>query len=192
MMRRGWLTGFHPEPADWDRPMVFVPQRDDYAAIIRCIDARNVGVVPRGLIESRTQQPADSIGTGMFLGHVGIGIARIDGNNVFVRATNPGMAMMAYSVRRGPLERMPVETLIHVTTGTHIPRPLWNDDLRLRVALAFDEFCIDVPGVLDDNVETDVRSRWLSPPPPPPPPPPWTQSQPPTPAAPINPDMPPF
>ena len=66
-------------------------------------------------------------------------------------------------------------------------------DNRLRVALAFDEFNIDVPGVLDDELESDVRSRWLFPPPPPPiPPPPWEPSDPPFPAAPIDPDIPPF
>jgi hypothetical protein len=88
---------------------------------------------------------------------------------------------------------MRLETLVHAATGKHVPRRLWNDDLRLRVALAFDEFNIDVPGVLDDEIESDVQSRWLFPsPPPPPPPPPWAPSNPPLPAAPLDPDIPPF
>jgi hypothetical protein len=193
MMRRGWLTAFIPRPNEWDRAMVFVPQRNDMAAIIRYIDHRSVGVVPRGLIESRTQQPVEYVGTGLFLAHVGIGITGIDGHNVFIRGTGPGMALMAFQVRANPLERMPMETLVRTTTGKHVPHHLWNDDLRLRVALAFDEFNIDVPGVLDDDIESDVQSRWLFPPPPPPPPaPPWTPAEPPFPAAPIDPDIPPF
>jgi hypothetical protein len=193
MMRRGWLTAFIPRPSEWDRRMVFVPQSNAFAAIIRYVDQRSVGVVPRGLIESRTELPVESFGTGMFLAHMGIGITRIDGSNVFIRGTNPGLAMMAMQTRFHPLERMSMETLVNATIGKHVPRHLWTDDLRLRIALAFDEFNIDTPGVLDDEPESDVKSRWQFPAPPPPPAaPPWAPSDPPFPAAPFDPDIPPF
>jgi hypothetical protein len=105
--------------------------------------------------------------------------------------------MMAQQTRRGPLEHISMETLVHATTGKHISRRRWNDDLRLRVALAFDEFNIDVPGVLDGKLESDVQSRWLaSPPPPPPPAPPPARHDdslpPPLPPQPFDPDIPPF
>ena len=50
-----------------------------------------------------------------------------------------------------------------IVTGTRIPPQHWNDDLRLRVAMTFDELQVDVPGVLDGKTESDVRSRWLFP-----------------------------
>src|SRR5947209_3922804 len=140
MMRRGWLTAYIPRPDDWDRAMIFVPQHNDFAAIIRYVDHRSIGVVPRGLIESRTQHPIAQVGTGMFLAHMGIGITGIDGNNVFIRGTNPGLALMAFGVRSSPLEQMPLDRLVRTTTGRNIPRRLWNDDLRLRMAMTFDEF----------------------------------------------------
>lgn len=199
MMRRGWLTAFFPRPTEWDRRMVFVPQQNDFAAIIRYVDQRSVGIVPRGLIESRTNAPVEHIATGMFLSHIGIGITAIDGNNVFIRGTNPGLALMMFHVRAHPLEHMRMESLVKMITGKHIPRRLWNDDLRLRVALAFDEFNCDVPGVLDDDIESDVQSRWSFPPPPPPPAPPARPripTEPPFPAAPeptdFDPGIPPF
>lgn len=193
MMRRGWLTAFIPRPNEWDRFMVFVPQSNAFASIIRYVDQRSVGVVPCGLIESRTEQPIESFGTGMFLAHMGIGITRTDGNNVFIRGTNSGLAMMTMQTRFHPLERMPMETLVHATTGKHVPRRLWNDDLRLRMALAFDEFNVDVPGILDGDYESDVQSRWMFPSPPPPPPRPAQPGcPPPFPPAPIDPDIPPF
>jgi hypothetical protein len=191
MMRRGWLTAFLHRRSEWDRRMVFIPQNSAFAGIIRYVDQRSIGVVPRGLIESRTGQPIESFGTGMFLAHMGIGITRIDGNNIFIRGTTSGLAMMAYQTRRHPMEQMRMETLVHATTGKHVPRRLWNDDLRLRVAMAFDDFDIDVPGVLDDELESDVRSRWMFPPEPPPTPPsgkppPSSPGDPPPPAAPFS------
>lgn len=193
MMRRGWLTAFIPRPTEWNRPMVFVPQHCDFAPIIRYIDRRSAGVVPRGLVESRTGQPVASMATGMFLAHVGIGITSIDGNNIFIRGTSPGFATMAYHARHHPLERMPTATLVHAATGRHLIRRLWDDDLRRRVATVFDEFNIDVPGVIGDDDESDVQSRWSFPPPPSPPPaPPRMPSEPPFPAAPIDPGIPPF
>lgn len=163
MMRRGWLTAFIPQSNEWDRSMVFVPQSNDFAAIIRYVDYTGVGVVSRGLVESRTQLPLANIGTGLFLSYIGIGITKTDGNNVFIRGTTPGLALMAHQVRIHPLEQMPMVTLIHAAIGKPVARPLRNEELLLRVAIAFDEFSIDVPGVLDGAPESDVISRWQFP-----------------------------
>jgi hypothetical protein len=197
MIRRGWLTAFIPRPTEFDRMMVFVPQHNDFAAIIRCVDHRSIGVVPRGLIESRTGQRVESLGSGLILAHVGIGVTRIDGHNISIRGTNSGLAMMVQQTRRGPLEHISMETLVHATTGKRISRHRWNDDVRLRIALAFDEFNIDVPGVFDGELESVLQSRWLAPPPPPPPPSPPRAPHddslpPPVPPQPLDPEDPPF
>lgn len=199
MMRRGWLTAFIPKAGEWDRSMVFVPQYNDFAAIIRYVDYTGVGVVPRGLVESRTQLPLANIGTGLCLSYIGIGITKTDGNNVFIRGTTPGLGLMAHQAHIHLLDQMPMMTLISATIGKPVARRLWNQELRLRVALAFDQFNIDVPGVLDGDDESDVQSRWLFPPTPAPipaPKPPPTDCEPPFPAAPHDPpndpDIPPF
>lgn len=163
MIRRGWLTGFIPTPSGWDRPMVFVPQRNDFAAIIRYVDYTGAGVVPRGLIESRTQLPLANIGTGLFLSYIGIAITGVDGNNAFIRGTTPGLALMAHQARIHPLKQMPVKTLVSTALGKPAPRRLWDEELLLRVALAFDELNIDVHGVLDGDAMSQVCSRWRFP-----------------------------
>jgi len=163
MMRRGWLPSFVPRPCEWERTMVFLPQRSTLAAIVRYLDGGGAGVVPRGLIESRTQCPLSCIGTGLILSSIGIAIMRVDGVNAFIRATTPALALMVHSARIHPLERMPTERLIHVAVGKVIPPRNWTDDLRLHVGLRFDEFAVDVPGVLDGKTESDVQSRWLFP-----------------------------
>lgn len=163
MMRRGWLTAFIPKPDNWDRPMVFVPQRNDFAAIIRYVDYTGVGVVPRGLIESRTQLPLASFGTGLFLSRIGIAIAKIDGNNVFIRGTTPALALMVHQTRPQNFDHMPVQALISTALGKPVPRLHWDQDLLLRVALAFDEFDVEVPGVLNGETESQVISRWRFP-----------------------------
>jgi hypothetical protein len=198
LMRRGWLTAFVPKPPDWDRTMVFVPQHNDFAAILRYVDYNGVGVVPRGLIESRTQLPLSNIGTGLFMSHIGIAITNIDGNNVFIRGTTPALALMAHQARIHPLEQMPTAALINAAIGTPTPRRHRDPELLLRAALAFDEFNIDVPGLLDGEDESDVQSRWLFPTPPSPVPSPRSidSAPPPPPAAPfeppLDPDIPPF
>lgn len=197
MMRRGWLTGFIPKSPDWDRPMVFVPQHNDFAAIIRYVDYTGAGVVPRGLIESRTQLPLSNIGTGLFLSYIGIAITRVDGNNLFIRGTTPALALMAHQARIQPFEQSRVKTLVSTAIGKPISRRFWNQEVLLRVALAFDEFNIDVPGVLDGEEKSDVQSRWLFPPPTSPAAPLRPINfDPPFPAAPIDPpldpDIPPF
>jgi hypothetical protein len=164
MLRRGWLPSFVPRPTEWDRTMVFLPQRSIFAAIVRYLDGGGIGVVPRGLIESRTQCPISCIGTGLMLSSIGIAILRVDGNNVFIRATTPGMALVVHSARIHPLDQMPTERLIQVAVGKVIPPQHWTDELRMRAALKFDEFQVDVPGLLDGKTESDVRSRWLFPP----------------------------
>jgi hypothetical protein len=59
---------------------------------------------------------------------------------------------------------MPTERLIQVAVGKVIPPQHWTDDLRIRAALKFDEFQVDVPGLLEGKTESDVQSRWLFPP----------------------------
>src|SRR5438105_9384589 len=112
MMRRGWLPSFVPRPCEWDRTMVFLPQRSDLAAIVRYLDGSGGGVVPRGLIESRTQCPLSCIGTALILSGIGIAIVLVDGNNVFIRSTTPALALMVHSARIHMLEAMPTERLI--------------------------------------------------------------------------------
>lgn len=163
MMRRGWIPSFIPRPFEYDRTIVFLPQRSPFAAIIRCLDGGGAAVVPRGLLESRTTFPIACIGSGLVLSSLGVAIVRADGNNVFIRATTPALALMAHSTRIHPLEGMETSHLIKVATGKHIPQPLWNDNLLLRVAMAFDEFQVDVPGVLNAASESDVISRWQFP-----------------------------
>ncbi|HEX8524206.1 MAG TPA: hypothetical protein VF669_18270 [Tepidisphaeraceae bacterium] len=164
MMRRGWLPSFVPRPSEWDRTMVFLPQRSNLAAIVRYLDGGGIGVVPRGLIESRTQFPISCIGTGLVLSSIGIAILRVDGNNVFIRSTTPALALMVHSARIHTLDGLPTNHLIRVATGKRVPSRCRTDDLRLRVALRFDELAVDVPGVLDGKSESDVRSRWQFPP----------------------------
>ena len=111
MMRRGWLPSFVPRPSEWERTMVFLPQRSIMAAIVRYLDGGGCGVVPRGLLESRTQCTLSSIGSGLILSSIGIAIVRVDGNNVFIRATTPGLALMVHSARIRPLEGMLTDQL---------------------------------------------------------------------------------
>src|SRR5205814_7869888 len=77
MMRRGWLPVFIPRPHEWDRTTVFLPQRSLHAAIARYLDGGGAGVVPRGLVESRTQFPIACIGTGLVLSTIGIVVVRV-------------------------------------------------------------------------------------------------------------------
>lgn len=163
MMRRGWVTAFVPKPCDWDRLMVFVPQRNALSAIIRYVDYTGAGVVPRGLIESRTQMPVAHIGTGMRLAHIGVAITNIDGNNVFIGGTSPGMGLLSHQAHISLPKPMRVDSLISVATGKLVPRRQWNEEILLRAALAFDEFNIDVPGVLDGDMRSDVIPRWRFP-----------------------------
>jgi hypothetical protein len=160
MMRRGWLPSFVPQPTEWDRTMVFLPQRSELAAIVRCLDGGGSGVVPRGLIEARTQCPISCIGTGLILSSIGLAILRLDGNNIFIRSTTPALALMVHSARVHPLSGIPTNHLIQVAVGKSVPSRHLSDDLRFRVALRFDEFAVDVPGVLDNKPESDVQSRW--------------------------------
>lgn len=163
MMRRGWLTAFVPKPCDWDRLMVFVPQRSPFSAIIRYVDYTGAGVVPRGLIESRTQMNVAHIGTGMFLAHIGVAITNIDGNNVFIRGTSPALGLLSHQAHVGIPKQIRVDSLISTAIGKSVPRRQWNEELLLRAALAFDQFHIDVPGVLDGDFRSDVIPRWRFP-----------------------------
>ena len=146
MMRRGWLPVFVP------RRMSGTGRRCSFRSAAatppssRYLDGGGGGVVPRGLIESRTQFPIACIGTGLVLSTIGIAIVRVDGNNAFIRATTPGLALMVHSARIHPLEDMPTGQLINIATGKRIPPQHWNDNLRLRVAMTFDELQVDVPG----------------------------------------------
>ncbi len=160
MMHQGWLPSFVPQQSESDRTMVFLPQRDKNA-FVRYLDIRGHGVVPRGLIESRTQLPLASIGTGLMLSDLGIAIVRVDGNNVHIQSTMPGLALIANSCRNHPMEGMPTARLVTAATGLQLPVQRWNDDLLLRVAITFDELQLDLPGLLDGQNESNVESRWL-------------------------------
>jgi hypothetical protein len=48
-------------------------------------------------------------------------------------------------------------------TGLSLRSELLDDDVRLRAALAYDAFAIDVPGLLDRAAESQVISRWQFP-----------------------------
>src|SRR5687767_3531676 len=82
MMRRGWLPNYVPRAFEWDRNLVFIPHSHAFASIFRCLDANGCGVVPRGLIESRTCVGISNLITGMLLARYGLAIVALDGSNV--------------------------------------------------------------------------------------------------------------
>jgi hypothetical protein len=195
MIRHGWLPVFVPQPDEWERTTVFLPHRSQYSAIVRRLDGGGWGVIPRGLIESRTKCPISGMGTGLILSSIGISIVRVEGFRVVIRATTPNLALLAHSARIHPMKNISTAQLILMATGIQAPRTPWSDSLLLRVTKAFGELSVDVPGVLAGKRDSVVQSRWMFPPAPPlPPAAPWVPSEPPFPAAPYDydPNTPPF
>ena len=168
MMRRGWLPNYVPRAFEWDRNLVFVPQNHPVAGIFRCLDTNGRGVVPRGLIESRIGIRIDHFMTGIWLSRYGLAIVGLEGTNVALRGTSSGMAYVVNVSRKSVRDRMLTRSLVRYATGLDLPTDHLNDDLRLRAALAYDEFQVDVPGLLDGGEESTVKSRWVFPSPPPP------------------------
>ena len=147
MMRRGWLPNYVPRAFEWDRNLIFVPQNHAFAGIFRCLDTYGHGVVSRGLIESRTGVGIGNLITGMLLARYGLAIVALDGSNVILRGTSSGMASVVNLSRRGIPDRMLNRVLVRYATGLDMRTDHLNDDLRLRAALAYDEFQMDVPGL---------------------------------------------
>ena len=161
MMRRGWLPNYVPRAFEWDRNLVFIPHSHAFAGIYRCLDADGCGVVPRGLIESRTSIRIENVMTGIWLARYGLAIVALDGGNVMLRGTSSGMANIVNLSRRDIYDTVTSRVLVRCATGLDWPTEQLNEDLRLRATLAFHEFQVDVPGLLNGGEESDVRSRWV-------------------------------
>ena len=167
MRRAGWLNNYIPGPYEFDRTMIFVPMQHRYEPIFRCLDSRGMATVPRGLIESRTRCRIAAPMAGMFLASYGLAIIAIDGCNVVIGGTSGGMASSINTARYGEDKPRKSIYLVENATGITFTDNQLNDDLRLRAALAFDDFHADVPGLLDGQEMSVVRSRWRFPAPPP-------------------------
>lgn len=160
MRRHGWFANYTPGPFQFDRTIVLVPSHHRFEPLFRCLNANEQALVPRGLIESRTNHRITNSMTGTRLGVYGLAIVSVQGCNVVIRGTSSGMAFTVNSARYGETPPRLSEHLVENATGLVLPPERLNDDLRLRTAMAFEEFLVDVPGFLDGEAESHVRSRW--------------------------------
>lgn len=163
MRCKGWLANYVPGPFEFDRTIVFIPEHHPFEAIFRCLDWTGSAVVPRGLIESRTDRRLTNPTTGMWLATYGLAIVAVEGCNVHLRGASGGMAGRVNRARYGDMRRALCTHLVENATGLVLPKERLNEDLRLRAALVFEQFQVDVPGLLDGLSRSPVVPRWRFP-----------------------------
>jgi hypothetical protein len=163
VMFKGWIPNYLPARHEFDRSVIFVPQTHKYAAIFRCLGRAGIGPVPRGLVESRTGTRLHHAMTGLWLSRYGLAIQALDGNDVILRGTSVGMAGTVNLRRYDESHLIRSAVLIEHATGLSVRPCLITDELRLRAAIEFDSFDIEVPGLLDGESESQVISRWRFP-----------------------------
>lgn len=163
MRCKGWLANYVPGPFEFGRSIIFIPSSHPYEAIFNCLDWNGHAVVPRGLIESRTGCRISKRTAGIWLGTYGLAMVAVEGCNVRLRGTSAGMAWRVNDSRYAQSKRALCTHLVENATGLVLPRERLNEDLRLRAALVFEEFQVDVPGLLDGLMRSAVRPRWQFP-----------------------------
>jgi hypothetical protein len=193
-LRHGWMPVYLPGKAELDRDLVLVPQGHQLAAVVRCLSRDGCGTMPIGLVESHMggMPFRDNALASMHLAKFGLAIMACDRNTVTLRGTAPRLACLVNLARHGLGQGFRCEQMVEAATAIRLRARHITDDLRLRAAIAFDQFEVDVPGLLAGEAEPDLVSRWTFPKPPPPPGPKAPTPGPHPPAAPIDPDMPPF
>lgn len=163
MRCRGWLANYVPGPFEFDRTIIFIPTRHRFEPIFRCLDATGSAVVPRGLIESRTDCRMSSQTSAIWMTTYGLAIVAVEGCNVRIRGTSAGLAGRVNRSRYSESKPALCTHLVENATGLVLPRERLNDDLRLRAALVFEAFQLDVPGLLEGRMRSEIVSRWRFP-----------------------------
>jgi len=165
MRQSGWFANHTPEKFLWRRTVIFVPRNHRMEPIFRCLDGQTATAsVPRGLVESRTRCRLNEPRAGVWLGVFGLAIVAVENCNVVIRGTSGGMACGVNSARYGEAKPVRCERLIERATGLTLPAEHINYDLRLRTAMAFGSFAVDVPGLLAGAAQSPMVSRWQFPP----------------------------
>jgi hypothetical protein len=160
----GWLANYTPGPFEFERFIIFVPTDHRFAAVFRCLDATGTGVVPRGLIESRTRCRLSEPMARVWLTTYGLALMRVDGCNVHLRGTSSGMAGRVNRLRfEDDPTLVDCDLLVENATGLLLPLNRLNEDLRLRAAQAFGSFGVEAPGLLTGQTKSTLRSQWRFP-----------------------------
>lgn len=120
--------------------------------------------MPRGMVESRTGWELSHPFCGSALARVSLAIVKKDGFTVVLRPAPLQFCHRINASRYPSVEfAHPCATLVAEAIGLRIHPILIGDELRLKAALIYDEYGIDVDGLLDGKRESTLRSRWQFP-----------------------------
>ncbi len=159
---RGYLVAYHPAPPAYDEPLVQVPVSSPMAALYRWLAVHPpLTPMPRGMVESRTGWELSHPFCGSALARVSLAIVKKDGFTVVLRPAPLQFCHRVNASRYPSVEfAHPCAMLVAEAIGLRIHPILIGDELRLKAALIYDEYGIDVDGLLDGKRDSTLRSRW--------------------------------
>lgn len=162
--RRGYVASFTPPAEAYNQHIILLLASHPFAAIYRALALDGSPTpVPLGLIESRTHIPITTMGAGMMLAHFGLALLRVAGCCAIVKGTWTKMAHECNASRYIQLSSRPSWMLVETATGVVAPPAEIDDDLRLRTALSYHEYGINVEDLLDGADTCAPVSHWQFP-----------------------------
>lgn len=157
----GWVANFNPQPEDYDRPVVRVRSGHLMAQVLSetFLGQTRYSV---GDLENLIGVEIDTYGGCRELARYGLAMLALEREGVVLVGTNPGLANIVNSTRRGFCRSgYRTDVVVQEVLGL-VKRPQRiTEEARLRSAERLETFHIDGASLLNMTPRVHLFSKWL-------------------------------